>query len=468
MKIIFALLLPVLFFSCSSDKKEKRQIETEVLAEAYEYGFPLVLMDMTRRVSTNVEKLDPATIRAPKNQFVHANKFPDSNFRDFVRPNVDTLYSMAWLDLSKEPMVLEVPDTNGRYYLMPFLDGWTNVYESPGKRTTGTKKNAFLIVGPNWTAELPSNFTVIRAPTNMTWIVGRTKTNNVQDAQKTVTKIQEGYKLYPMSAYGKDYTPLTGSVDKKQKMTAPVEQVLAMSTEDFFNRLNELMVSNPPSGADQAALSKFSKYDIGPGMKFVLNAANPKEFDRMKRLPDRMKNKFAKESENLSKPENGWMLIRNVGSYGTDYHKRALIAYAGLGANLDADTLYPTTFLDRNGQKLDGKNNYTIHFAKEEIPKVKGFWSLTVYGADGFLVANSMNRFSLGDRDKLTYNKDGSLDIYLQNTSPGKNLESNWLPTPQGNFNVAARFYWPEEYMLSGAWTMPPIMPRTGPNISLK
>lgn len=469
-KIYLSLLLALSFFSfvsCSSKSKEDKAKDAKVLAEAYTYGFPLVLMDMTRRVSTNTTSPDPQKFRAPINQFVHADKFPDADFKDVVRANVDTLYSAAWLDLSQEPMVLELPDTQGRYYMMPMLDGWSNVYSSPGKRTTGTEKHTLVIVGPNWKGGLPVNIPAIHSPTDITWILGRTQTNSPVDATTTVAKIQSGYKLYPLSSMGREYTPPPSNVNINQPMAAPVEQVFALSTKDYFKRLNKLMVNNPPAAADQALIEKFKDYHIGPKEKFEFDSDDEGYIKRMNAIPREMKAKFEHGRTAMAKPVNGWMFMRNIGNYGTDYNKRAIVAYSGLGANLDADALYPTAIVDGQGEDFDGSKKYQLHFSKDEIPKVHGFWSLTVYGPDSFLVSNPINRYSLGDRNKLTYNKDGSLDIYLQSTSPGKKFESNWLPIPPfGKFDVTARLYWPMPDMEDANYTLPPIMPRINSEVT--
>lgn len=468
-KIYSSFVLALSFLtlvSCGSKSKEEK-MDPKVLAEAYHYGFPLVLMDMTRQVSTNVATPDSEKIRAPMNQFAHAQRFPDAHFKDIVRANVDTLYSTAWLDLSEEPMVLEVPDTEGRYYMMPMLDGWSNVYSSPGKRTTGTNKSSFVIVGPNWKGDLPPKMAAIHSPTDITWILGRTQTNSQKDATTTVAKIQSGYKLYPLSYLGREYVAPVGTVNPSVSMDAPVEQVFALSTKDFFNRLNALMVTNPPASADQPMMEKFKKYHIAPGEKFVISTEDKEQIKLIEKIPGHVREVYEKEKMALAKPVNGWMFTRNIGSYGTSYHKRAVVAYAGLGANLDSDALYPTAVRDGQGEELEGSKKYILHFDKKDIPKVYGFWSLTVYGPDSFLVNNPLNRYSLGDRNKLTYNKNGSLDIYLQSTSPGKKLESNWLPTPNsGKFDVTARLYWPTPETEDASYVLPPIMPKINSEVT--
>ena len=463
-KVIPSLLLALSFMSfvsCSSKNKDEMSMDPKVIAEVYHYGFPLVLMDMTKQVSTNVEAPDSEKIRAPINQFAHASKFPDANFKDVVRANVDTMYSMAWLDLSKEPMVIELPDTANRYYLMPLLDGWTNVYSSPGKRTTGTDAQKFVVVGPNWKGDTPNGMPVINSPTNITWVMGRTQANSPKDAETTVAKIQSGFKLYPMSSIGETYVAPAGKVNGILAMNAPVDQVFAMSTKEYFNRLNKLMLENPPADADKDFLAKFKRYKIGPGEKFTYFTEDEKEIKGLESMPHDIRAIYEKERFNLAKPVNGWMGTRNVGNYGTSYHKRAVVAYAGLGANLDTDALYYMAAEDGQGEKLDGSKKYVWHVTKAELPKVNAFWSMTVYGPDSFLVHNPINRYSLGDRNKMKYNRDGSLDIYLQSMSPGKNLEANWLPTPAtGNFDVTVRMYWPKPESANPNYTLPAIMPK--------
>lgn len=457
----WSLFLLIAVAGCSShknkDKEEEKISYTDTLMEAYEFGFPLVLMDVTREMTTNVASPDPEKIQAPINQLVHASRFPDANFKDVVSPNVDTLYSTAWLDLAKEPMILELPNTKGRYSLFPVLDAWSNVYFSPGKRTTGTHAQKYIIVGPRWMGDLPQGYEVVRAPTDLNWIIGRIQTNSKKDGQTVVKSFQQKMKLYPMSFIGKVYQPPKHEVKKMVKM-APIERVFNMSTEEYFNRLNNLMVTNPPTAEDMKTVTKFERFGIAPGATFTLQAPNEKEQQALRYLPLMVNTHMDQSFGEIGKWSRGWLLMKDLGEYGTNYHKRAIIAQAGLGANLDVDALYPMAFQDNTSEKLVGPKRYTLHFSKEAIPKVHGFWSLTIYGADNFLVKNPINRFALGDRNKLNYNQDGSLDIYLQPESPGREYESNWLPTPQkGEFHVAMRIYWPTEEFLKSDWSLPGI-----------
>jgi len=245
-----------------------------IAEEAYIYGYPLVLMDLTSKKMSNVPKAGPQT--APINQFAHMPEFPSPDFKDVVSPNADTLYSIAWLDLSDEPIILHVPDTNGRYYLMPMIDAWTNVFASPGKRTTGTEVNNFVITGPFWEGKLPDGLTEIKSPTNLIWIIGRTQTNGVDDYD-AVHVIQKEYTLTPLNSFGKSYQPSVNvPVDSSINMiTPPVDQVAGMDTFVFFNRMAIIMKDNPPDAEDTEMLKKFEKIGLHPGKKFDINNLDP-------------------------------------------------------------------------------------------------------------------------------------------------------------------------------------------------
>jgi uncharacterized protein (TIGR03000 family) len=425
--------------------------------EAVVYGYPLVIVDVTRRVQTNVEEPNH-TGHAPANQFSNFLKYPTAADKDVVRFNVDTLYSFAWLDLSKEPMVLSVPDTDGRYYLMPMLDAWTNVFASPGKRTTGTKAGTFAIVGPNWTGTLPDGVKEIKSPTNAAMIAGRTQANGPAD-YAVVNALQKQYKLTPLSSFGKPYDPPKGAVDPKIDMkTPPVDQVNGMSAETFFKRLAALMKSNPPPAADAPVLKKLAKIGIVPGQDFDMKKLDPAVAKGLEKSVQMAVAKLGAAGKEVGKPVNGWRILpMNVGKFGTDYDLRAIIALLGLGANIPQDAVYPTTFVDAAGKPLNGANRYTLHFDKGQLPPVNAFWSVTMYNAESFFVDNPLNRYNVAGWMPLQFNDDGSLDIYVQSDSPGKDKEANWLPAAKGDFNMTLRMYWPKAAALDGSWKPPAV-----------
>ncbi|MCC3507460.1 MULTISPECIES: DUF1254 domain-containing protein [unclassified Microcoleus] len=440
--------------------KTQRDSEMQAFAtgiKAYVYGYPLVLMATTQEVSTAVPAPDGAG-RAPINEFAHVRQFPNPSFKDVVAPNVDTLYSTAWLDLTKEPIVLQRPDMTGRYYLMPTLDGWTNVFDSPGNRTTGTGAGAAAIVGPNWQGTLPSDLGEVRSPTNLAWIVGRTRVDGVADIPNA-TAIQDKYRLIPLSNWlSGNIPPAPATVPAPPGTTPPPPvQVADLSADSFYTKLNQLMKSNPPTAADAPLVASLEPFGLAPTQTFDFDALSFAATRGLERAVPAAQKIISTAASGESDAVEGWTISRGLGDYGTEYLKRAVVSLVGLGANLDADALYPTAYSDRDSQPLNGTNKYVLRFGPGEFPPSQAFWSVTMYDGDRLLVENSLNRYALGDRDPLKYNADGSLDIYIQNAPTDAALQSNWLPAPAGDFNLTMRIYWPEEAALNGTWTPPGI-----------
>lgn len=422
--------------------------------EAYVYGYPLVTMETTRRVMTNTD--EPKGVHAPMGQFLLMRTYPDASFKDVTAPNADTLYSTAWLDLAQEPYVLSLPDENDRYYLMPMLSGWTDVFAVPGKRTSGTKAKTFVITGPDWKGDVPSGMEQLKAPTDMVWILGRTYCTGTPEDYKACHAIMDKYQLVPLSHYGKPYTPPRGKVDPSIDMkTAVREQVHHMDAKAYFTLLAKLMKDNPPAKEDAPILEKIAKIGLVAG----------KDFDATKfpaaaasKVPVLAQTQIMGHFKQAGKDINGWVYTTDAGVYGTKYLQRALITAIGLGANRPQDAIYPTSEADANGKPYDGANKYVMHFAKGQTPPVKGFWSITMYNAEYFFVDNPLNKYTVSTRNDLKYNADGSLDIYIQHESPGKDKEANWLPAPAGKFILMLRLYWPSEEspsIVNGTWTPP-------------
>lgn len=426
--------------------------------DAYIYGYPLVTMEMTRRVITNVAA--PEETRAPMGQFIKMRQYPNSSFRDVTAPNADTLYTTAFIDVGKEPWVLSIPDMKGRYFLMPMLDGWTNVFQAPGSRTTGTGAQTYAITGPGWQGALPAGVKEYKSPTSIVWILGRIYCTGTPEDYAAVHALQDQVKLVPLSSYGKAYAPPPGKIDPAIDMKTPVrDQVNRMDAAAYFALLAQLMKSNPPATADAPALAKFARIGLVPGKDFD---AGKLDADFAKRIPqigfDRIMLQFKinKDVQHV----NGWNFTTKTGLYGTDYLMRALITAIGLGANRPQDAVYPTSLKDAEDKAYDGANAYVIRFAKGETPPVEGFWSITMYDDKYFFVANPLNRYSISPRQNPKANADGSIDIYVQKDSPGADKESNWLPAPAGKFILMLRMYWPNENdpsILNGTWTIPAV-----------
>ncbi|MFG1360878.1 DUF1254 domain-containing protein [Xanthobacter pseudotagetidis] len=426
--------------------------------DAYVYGYPLVTMEMTRRVMTNVAAVKGT--RAPMGQLLRMREYPNATFRDVTAPNADTLYTTAFVDVGKEPYVLSIPDMKDRYFLFPMLDGWTNVFQVPGKRTTGTGAQTHAVTGPGWSGTLPAGVTQYKSPTAMVWILGRIYCTGTPEDYAAVHALQDQVSLVPLSAYGKPYTPPPGRVNPKIDMkTAVRDQVNAMSAVEFFTLLAELMMANPPAAADAPALAKFAGIGLVPGKPFDKSKLKA---DFAKRIPqiaqDRIMIQF--KINDAVKNTNGWTFTTKTGEYGTDYLMRALITAIGLGANRPQDAVYPTSEKAASGGAYDGSKKYVMHFPKGQLPPVKGFWSLTMYDGSFFFVPNALNRYSISPRQNLKVNSDGSVDLYLQKDSPGADKESNWLPAPAGKFILMLRMYWPNPEnpsLLDGSWTIPAV-----------
>lgn len=459
-KTLAASLLLILAAGAYSVRPAEAVTPEEVTAiglDAYIYGYPLVTMEMTRRVMTNVPK--PEGTRAPMGQFVRMRAYPTAAYRDVTAPNADTLYTVAWIDVAKEPWVLSVPEMGERYWLFPMLDGWTDVFQVPGKRTTGTKAKTYAITGPDWKGKLPQGVREYKSPTALVWILGRIYCSGTPADYKAVHALQDQFKLAPLSSYGKKYTPPPGMVDPAIDMkTAVREQVNRMDAGAYFKLLAQLLKDNPPAAADTPILARMAQIGIVPGQDFDITKLEPALAQGLQNVPKAAFEKIMAHFKDAGKIENGWMFSTQTGVYGTDYLQRAFITAIGLGANRPEDAIYPSSEAAANGKPYEGANRYVIRFAKGQMPPVNGFWSLTMYDADYFFVANPLDRYTLSSRSKFKTNQDGSVDLYIQNASPGKNKEANWLPAPAGRFNLMFRFYWPQRAIIDGTWKMPEVM----------
>ena len=425
--------------------------------DAYLYFYPLLSMDVTRKQFTNIEP-GKAFGKGPMNMFTNIPEYPPGTFRGVVRPNFDTLYSSAWLDMTKEPVVISAPDTGGRYYLLPMLDMWTDVFASPGWRTTGTTAADYLVTPPGWSGKVPDGVTQIPAPTPYVWIIGRTKTDGPADYD-AVHKIQAGYKVTPLSQWGGEVKPPQVTIDPAVDMTTPPKvQVDTMTADTYFAYAAELLKANPPHITDQPIIAQLKKIGFEPGQSFDLSKAPSEVQEGLKLAPAKALQLMAWKVPTVARVANGWsMNTDTMGVYGNYYLKRAIIAQQGLGANLPEDAIYPLNLADSTGKPLNGESNYVLHFEKDQIPPVNAFWSVTLYDQDGFQVPNALNRFAVSSWMPFAFNADGSLDLHFQSESPGKDKEANWLPAPKGPFNLTMRLYAPKSDALTGRWNPPAV-----------
>ena len=432
-------------FAASVDSETDENI-WETVEDAYVYAFPLVLMDATETSATNTE--EAATEKAPVNQFIHSVALADAQFRTVVTPNVDTIYSQVWYDLSEEPMVYELPKTD-RFCKVQVLDGWTNT------AAVLDKAGAYAITLSTWEGKLPEGVTRIDVPTSMAWSITRIVLSGEEDLPN-VYAIQEKMKLMPLSDYisGDTYEPPRGSYSEENDYI-PVDKVLSMDPITFFNKANELMVKNSPTAADKEMLEKIAAVNIGPGMEFDISVLTGDVAENWKTMLTEIQLKLIKEGQKFSKKLGQWDYFGEpIGDFNTEYAYRALVALAGLGANTVEVALYPKIEQDADGNTLTGEKSYILHF--ESYPQVLegGFWSVTAYGDDDFLIDNPINRYCINDRSGLQANDDGSVDVILSEDAPKDT--TNWLPVGAGGFHLFMRIYTPDMEALE-TWMAPTI-----------
>lgn len=441
-------------FAAVADSETDENI-WETVEDAYVYAFPLVLMDATETSATNTE--EAVTGKAPVNQFIHSVALANAQFRNVVTPNVDTIYSQVWYDLSEEPMVYELPETD-RFCKVQVLDGWTNT------AAVLDKAGAYAITLSTWEGELPEGVTRIDVPTSMAWSITRIVLSGEEDLPN-VYAIQEKMKLMPLSDYisGDTYEPPRGSYSEENDYI-PVDKVLSMDPITFFNKANELMVKNPPAAADKEMLEKIAAVNIGPGMEFDTSVLTGYVAENWKTMLTEVRLKLIKEGQKFSKKLGQWDYFGEpIGDFNTEYAYRALVALAGLGANTVEVALYPKIEQDADGNTLTGEKSYLLHF--ESYPQVLegGFWSVTAYGDDDFLIDNPVDRYCINDRSDLQANDDGSVDVILSEDAPENT--TNWLPVGDGGFHLYMRIYTPDMDALE-TWTAPTITEIAPSNVS--
>lgn len=418
--------------------------------EGFIYFYPLVTMDVSRLQAINSPTDRPGY--GPPNEFHHMREYPRADFRAVVRPNFDTLYSSAWLDLTAGPVLLGAPDTDDRYFMLPMIDMWTDVFANPGKRTSGTGEQAYVITPPGYSGALPDDVAVIASPTPYVWIIGRTQTNGPAD-YPAVHRVQDGYAITPLGA------GVSHIVDDTVDLTTePLRQVNGMDALDYLAYAADLLAVNPPHASDFSQLARLAGLGVEAGKPFDRSRFSADESAEIAAGKQDALQAMAAATPRLGTIVGGWMsLIEGMGVYGNAYLRRAVVTMIGLGANPAEDAVYPLLVSDSDGQPVTGEHDYVVHFDADKLPPVDAFWSVTMYDAEGFQAANELNRFAIGDRDPLTYNADGSLDLYLQHSNPGPDREPNWLPAPTGSLGVTMRLYAPRRPVLDGEWNPPPV-----------
>lgn len=452
--------------------------KTEDIATlAYIWGYSLISMERSFNwFTTPNNPTGPG--HGPANHLNCNRETINSNDTDVVLPNADTLYCVSWLDLSKEPVVLKVPPIPDRYYTFEFLDAYTNVFDYVGTRATGSDGGTYLIAGPEWHGDLPKGMIKIWSPTDLAWILQRTLLKG-QDDINNVRAIQDQMSVTPLSAFqgtkptattlqattntsettmssGHQFVP----AEHAQNPVSPKPPFIPTTGIKIFDEIGTAMSGNSLNPPEPALVDKFASIGVGIG-KTPSTQANDTTKAAMQTAITEGEKLIAKQVPNLGTQINGWR-VTSTGLYGTDYLFRAAVAKLGLGANIGQEAIYPPAFTDSEGRSLTGNNIYVIHFNPGQQPPVDGFWSISMYNNASYFVDNPINRYQVSPYTGLKNNTDGSLDIYIQNKSPGPEKESNWLPAPTDGFKLTLRLYLPQSPILNGTWPLPLIERTTG------
>ncbi len=440
------------------------QAARKIGVDAYVYGYSLITSEITRQAFTNVLAPSTQTLQAPMGQIVSQPMYPPADYKGVTAPNADTLYSAGFIDVSREPWIFSYPDMHGRYFLFPIYSLWTEVLASPGKRTLGTGAQTIAITGPGWNGTLPGGVTqVVKSPTGIVFTIGRVYADGSAEDYAAVHALQRQFRLYPFNAWGRSYTPPPGTIDPSAPGPSQIVRNLIddIDIQGYFGLMARLMRDNPPVlPADAPMVAKMAKIGLVPEGAFDLTKLDPAVQSALGDVVKLAYQEIVAEQPKVGRFVNGWTISASGGIYGTHYLRRASIAAFGWGSNQPKDAVYPFTRVDADGKTLNGTNKYVLHFDQGQTPPVDGFWSITMYDSDFYFYPNPLNKLTVSPRDHLTYNKDGSLELYFQHQSPGEAHQANWLPAPAGDFVLMMRLYWPKETppsILDGTWYPPPV-----------
>ena len=456
---VLALVLPLSSAAAAAPLSQAQA--QQVGTDAYVYGIDPLEFDHQTQLDTSVtvpNQYGNAPINQVGNQRVLTT--PANQHKEIVGPSNSTLYSNAHLDLTEGPIVLHVPPVpDHRYYAWEFLDPYLNVFHYVGTRTTGNSAGNYVVVGPKFKGKLPAGLTVVRAAYDHVWLFGRTLVYGKSDLPEA-HKIQDGYKAIPLHAFervGLAYQP----PKPRKVVTNPTDRGTPTGLA-FYDALGDALAKYPPPARDHAILAEMASAGIGPGrhpssenLPSDTAAGLTAAADNGPAHVFALRVQFA--SQGAAK-HNGWFqTLPDTGSWGTDYAYRAVVAVYGICANRPVEATYGVGVQDSTGTLLNGSHSYRIHFPAGNLPPVKYFWSMTVYNIQTWLIANNYGKYSIGSNKGVKYNKDGSLDVYVQPTPPAGH-ETNWLPDPPNTqFILITRMYGPKPSVVNGTYQYPSI-----------
>jgi hypothetical protein len=462
------LLCSMLFTTATSASEKEDALKSDeakakqayaIGVAAYIWGYPMVVAQKSRDAMTKGGDA-PVTpevfnktgkLFAPVNQMANAWGVLGPKFSAIQSANSDTQYSVTWYDVSKEPYILHIPDTKGRFYTFQFADAWTNNFHYASTRTMGSQEQDYALVAPGWTGKLPANVIRIDSPTPNGFIPGRIFVASEKDVA-AVNAIQKQVTMTPLSSYGKKYTPPKVKVVPAKKYSGDLA---------FFEQFGDTLAINGAPAIDSGILGLVKNIGLTADHGFDPSALSDGEKKSLARAVVDGEAMLAAKAASMGRDVNGWQLSPVLDEYyGNNHLFRAAIGYQAMFVNTPIEAFYPSAFKDTNGKVLDGSSGkYTITFPKGQTPPVSAFWSITMYDAKKrLMVENSLNRYKIGSADKLKIAADGSTTLYIQADSPGKGKESNWLPAPKEPFYMLMRMYLPEIEVLNGQYEIPGVV----------
>ena len=442
------------------DRLSKSDDPKDVATLAYIWGYAPIL-EKRKADFTTSPNIPPGPGRGPINSLAHFRELTNANFTDIVRPNSDTMYTVIYMDLKNEPLVLKLPPIKDRYYTLQIMDAYTDSIGYIGTRTNQTDGGSFMFTGPDWKGTVPAGVTQIKSPTNLVWNIIRILVDGEKDVSN-VNALQDQMSLSPLSVFeGKNTTTVTTMQKLNASKEIPVKSspdLMPVTGIKIYDEISNVLAENPPPETDDNVVAKLETIGIAAGKVPSVDVKNDTIRKALENGIVEGEKLIIEKVKNLGSIVNGWKINLQAGNYGSDYLLRAAIANTAIGANIPEEAVYPIAFTDSEGKELTGANKYVIHFNKDQFPPVKAFWSITMYNDKVLFVDNPLNRYLIGDRTPgLKYNEDGSLDIYIQKENPGGNKESNWLPAATDNFSLTLRMYLPQESVLNSEYQPPPI-----------
>lgn len=480
-----ACVAALVFAGCAAPQKASPPANAsgwtqDEVVDSYVFGYPLVVMSTARAEALAAAGTDSGaavnTLRLMPTTQAAGDQLPPL-------ADVDTLSANAWLDLSQEPVIVSVPNTRGRFLDARVLDMWTNVVWSTGSNanahTGAPKPQTIALVPPGWDGELPSGVERVEAPSKNLWLGVRIAALDEREMSLARRLLGE-VRVAPLSAYVADehdrhaargkhgkreHVAARGHGDDPQETVAQAPTDLAanaaavtqLDANGFFGKLADALRDNPPSADDSHALKELADIGVKPGepVHFPDGSANAIASG----VADGVKRVQAPPVNAVS--GNGWSWAGDgAGKYRDDYALRAFATFAHAGAATAQDEVFPTVLVDRDGKPLDGGNDYVMHFTRKSLPPARAYWTITAYSTDGALVPGHVPHRTIDSHDRMRRNRDGSIDIYVSRKSPGRAKVSNWLPAPQGPFQLVMRLYAPLPAATDGSWAPPPLQRR--------